>query len=261
MDFNPFQLIENALGQELAQQGFGESQELEDPAGQAVMFVAADVAYSLLYDNARKSFVLRSTSLTDGKPGDWRELSMWLFDKLNGQRDDAESIINDFLDVVRGPKRVAVVQQRKKRGQDERNIDPMFFMNRLVNIFPELKDELNQEKIVYGQVRFVTFMKHKVIPRCEDLINQYPDSEPVEKLCALLEDMYKNGDMDLRSIITYVLLDGLSAGAYEKISDKLGADLKKISGFSRKLIGKTIKPEKKKKQSGKKVEARLDNKR
>ncbi|WP_322200500.1 DUF7674 family protein [Acutalibacter intestini] len=258
MDFNPFQLIQNALSQELCQQGFGEAQDLEDPAGQAVMFVAADVAYSLLYDDKRKSFILRSTSLTDGKPGDWRELSRWLFDKMSGERADAESILNDFLDVVRGPKRVAIVQQRKKRGQDERNIDPMFFINRLVNIFPELKDQLNQEKIVYGQVRFVTFIKHKVVPLCEDLVNQYPDSEPVQKLCGLLDDMYKNGDMDLRSIVTYVLLNGLSAQAYGKLASGLGEELQKISGFSRKLIGKNIKPEKKKKKSGKKVEARLD---
>ena len=111
------------------------------------MFATADVAYGLLYDSKQQRFELRSTTLKEGgKPGNWRSLSLWLFDEKEGTRADAESILNDFLEVVRGPKRVAVVQQ-KRRGKDgERSVDPLFFMNRLVNIFPELKDELNQER-------------------------------------------------------------------------------------------------------------------
>ena len=76
MDFNPFQLIQTALGAELANQGFKEPEPLEDPEGQAAIFAAEQVAYSLLYDRKKKSFLLRSTNLgEDGKPGDWRTLS------------------------------------------------------------------------------------------------------------------------------------------------------------------------------------------
>ncbi|WP_322174347.1 DUF7674 family protein [Acutalibacter caecimuris] len=260
MDFNAFELIQTALGAELTQQGFEEPVALEDAAGRASMFRAADVAYSLLYATERKSFVLRSTTLTaDSKPGDWRELSAWLFDMKTADRSDAESIINDFLEVVRGPKRVAVVQQRKKAAKGEdRTVDPLFFINRLANIFPEIKGELNEEKIVYGQVRYITFLKAHVIPRADDLLQKYPDSEPADKLCALLDDMYKNGDMDLRSIISFTFLNGLSDGAFQAAQGKLEDELKKHSGYSRKLKGKNIKPEKKKKAKGKKVEARLE---
>lgn len=261
MEFNAFELIQNALNQELSQQGFHDPEPLEDPAGRAVMFATDEVAYSVLYDSKKQSFILRSSTLEEkGKPGEWRQLSTWLFDMKTGDRSDVESIINDFTDVVRGPKRVAMVQQRKKapKGED-RNVDPLFFLNRLVGIFPELRDELNQEKIVYGQVRYVTFVKAHVISRCEDLIKTYPDSEPVQKLCALLDDMYKNGDLDLRSVLTYTLLNGLSQGSFDTIREKLDDELQKNAGFSRKLIGKTIKPEKKKKNTGKKVEARLNS--
>lgn len=259
MNFDAFQLIENALGAELSGQGFKDPAPLEDPAGRAAIFATDEVAYSLLYDDKKQSFLLRSSTLNEkGEPGDWRQLSVWLFDKRTGERDDAESIINDFLEVVRGPKRVAIVQQRKKSAKGEdRNVDPLFFINRLVGIFPELRDALNEEKIVYGQVRFVTFIKGHALPLAEELLKRYPDSEPADKLGSLLEDMYKNGDMDLRSILTYVLLDGLSPESYAAIEPKLGADLQKVAKFSRRLIGKNIKPEKKKKKRGKKVEARL----
>ena len=107
MDFNPFQLIQTALAAELANQGFKDPEPLEDPEGQAALFAAEQVAYSLLYDRKKKSFMLRSTNLGEnGKPGDWRTLSTWLFDADSGDRSDAESIINDFLEIIRGPKRV-----------------------------------------------------------------------------------------------------------------------------------------------------------
>ena len=157
--------------------------------------------------------------------------------------------------------RVALVQrQKKQRGKgDERNVDPLFFLNRLVNIFPELKEELNQEKITYGQVRYVTFVKAHVAPRCEDLALKYPDSDPMKKLCSLLDDMYKVGDMDLRSILTIVLLNGLDDKAFENLKAHMGDELQKEVKYTRKLKGKKIKPEKKKKK--KKVVARLDDRR
>lgn len=258
MDFNAFQLIETALSAELTNQGFKEPEPLEDPEGRAAIFTAEQVAYSLLYDSKKKSFVLRSASLgEDGKPTAWRSLSTWLFDLDKGERSDAESIINDFLEVIRGPKRVEMVQQQRKRAKGEdRNVDPMFFINRLVGLFPDLKEPLNEEKIVYGRVRYITFIKKHVLPEMESLMRDYPDSEPARKLAELLDDMYKGGDLDLRSIVTYVVIDGLSKESYEKLYALMGEELQKAAKPARKLIGKKIKPEKKKKP-GKKVEARL----
>ncbi len=259
MDFNAFQLISTALSAELTKQGFKEPEPLEDPEGQAAMFAAEEVAYSLLYDRKKKSFLLRSTNLReDGRPGDWRTLSTWLFDEQTGDRSDAESIINDFLEIIQGPKRVQMVQQQRKRSKGrERNVDPMFFINRLVHMFPGAKDALNDEKIVYGQVRYITFIKASLLPEIESLLKNYPDSELVDKLASLLDDMYKNGDLDLRAIVTYVVIDGLSKESFEVLYEKLGDELKKSAKPARRLIGKNIKPEKKKKKGGKKVEARL----
>ena len=259
MDFNAFQLIQTALAAELSGQGFKEPAPIEDPDGQAVIFAAEEVAYSLLYDRKRKSFLLRSTNLGEGgKPGDWRNLSTWLFDENSGDRSDAESIINDFLEIIRGPKRVEMVQQQRKRAKGEdRNVDPMFFVNRLANMFPDLKEPLNEEKIVYGQVRYITFIKKSALPEMEALLRDYPDSEPAKKLAELLDDMYKNGDLDLRSIVSYVVINGLSSGSYDTLYGLMGDELKKVAKPARKLIGKQIQPEKKKKPDKKKVEARL----
>lgn len=257
MNFDAFSLIQGGLAEELAKQGFREPEPLEYEEGRAVMFATEEVAYSLRFDRKRQRFELCSTTLTgSGEPEEWRSLSVWLFDEEEGERSDAESIRNDFLEVVQGPKRVAAVQQKRKRNkEDERVVDPMFFLNRLVNIFPELKDELNEEKIIYGQVRFATFVKQKVTPKCQDLALKYPDSEPCRKLCALLDDMYRNGDLDLRSILTITLLNSMNDEAFASLQERVGEELQKDLKYTRRLKDKKIKPEKKKKE--KKVESRL----
>mgnify|MGYP000010700111 FL=1 len=98
-----------------------------------------------------------------------------------------------------------------------------------------------------------------VVPRCEDLAQKYPNSDPMKKLCSLLDDMYANGDLDTRSLAAITLLNSLSDSAFQAVQERLGEELQKSTKYSRRLKGKKIKPEKKKKK--KKVVAKpLDNK-
>ena len=262
MDFNAFDIIRDNIAVELEKQGFRGPDVLESEDGRAEMFKTDEVAYSLQYNRKRARFELRSTTLTsDGEPGDWRNLSIWLFDEEEGTKADVQSISNDFVEVISGPKRVALVQQKKKRKKDEEKvIDPLFFFNRLAGIFPELKEDMNNERISYGQVRFATLAKEKAAPKCENLAVSKNNSDNFTKLCTLFEDMYKDGDMDLRSIITISILNNVSNEAFENIKANVGKDLEKALKFSRKLIGKTIKPEKKKKDK-KRVMATLNDRR
>lgn len=256
-----FELIQNKLQEALGDQGFGEATALESESGRAVMFTTGEVAYGLFYELKQKRFVLRSTTMkTPSEPGEWRQLSVWLFDEKENDMADAESIANDFLEIVQGSKRREMVKTAKKRRKkdEENNADPQFFLNRLVPIFPELRDEMNEERIVYGQVRTAIFAREKVAPKCEQLATQYKDSEPFKRLCTVLCEMYGAGDMDTRAVIQFGVLNNIGDAAIQSITENFtdGCDLQKVYKHSRKLIGKKIKPEKKKKQ--KKVEARLN---
>ena len=68
------------------------------------------------------------------------------------------------METVEGPKRKAIVQQqnKKKKKSDEGNVDPLFFCNRLVNVFPSLKDDIRFEKEHYPSFRGVTFAREKI---------------------------------------------------------------------------------------------------
>lgn len=259
-----FELIQTKLQEALSEQGFRDAVPLESENGKAVMFSTGEVAYGLFYETKQKRFVLRSASMkNDREPGDWRQLSLWLFDEKEHDLHDAESIANDFLEIVGGSKRRELVKTAKKRRKkdDESNADPLFVLNRLVPIFPELRDEMNEERIVYGQVRAAVFAAEKVAPKCENLAKNYKGSEPLKRLAGVLCDMYGAGDMDARSVILYGILNNVrDEEAIRNIIENFteGSNLQKVYKHARKLIGKKIKPEKTKKKN-EKVEARLES--
>lgn len=251
-----FEYIVKTVGEELAKQNFSQAQGMEDPNGPAAMFVSGTVAYSVLYHEKDKLFELRSSVLDDaGKPGAWKNLSKWIYNEEKG--DDfsvAQSIATDFCDTVRGPQRVLQMQQlrnnKKKKSEDENYIEPLFFYNRLCSVFDDLKQQMNQERIVYGQVRSVAFAREQVLPRLEAACSTSPLSEQAKKACTVLCDNYKNGDRDTRSIITAILLTGLSDVAYAAAAETFEGDLKEVAPSARRLRGKKIKPEKVKKTKG-----------
>lgn len=262
MEQKAFELIQNKLQEALAEQGFGEAVELTTEDGRAVMFSTGEVAYGLFYEAAKKRFVLRSTTMiSKNEPGQWRVISTWLFDSENTMAD-AEDIANDFLEITQSSQRVEMVQTAKKhRKKDEENyVEPQFFFNRLVPVFPELRDEMNEERIVYGQVRPTVFAEQKVAPKCEKLAKEYKDSELFTRMVGILCDIYGAGDKDTRAVIQFGVLNNIKdAEAIKNIMDSFteGCDLAKVYKHSRKLIGKKIKPEKKKKEQ--KVDARLSD--
>lgn len=260
-----FEIILEALWTELEKQGFAEAKKYDDEKGPAYMFATEEVCYGVVYNKNRQSFVLQSNAFKeDGSfAHEWKQLAVWLFDENEGTAADATSIANDFTEVVMGSRRIAAVQNAKKRtrkkGDDENNIDPLFFFNRLVGIIPELKDEMNKDRITYGKIRFATLTKKSIAPKIEELGRNRPNSDEFKKFKSLVNDMYKNGDPDLRAIITHGLLNNIKDQA---VIDAVTADfedgLSKVYKCSRKLMDKNIKPEKVKKQK-KIVAAALEN--
>lgn len=262
MEQKAFELIQNKLEESLVPQGFGAAAPLEANGAKAVMFTTGEVAYGLFYENKKKRFVLRScTMLNKNEPGEWRELSAWLFEENENSMADAESIANDFLEITESSKRKEYVSTAKKRRKkdEEAYADPQFFFNRLVPVFPELRDEMNEERIVYGQVRPTVFAEKNVAPKCEALAKAYPESDPFKRLVAIFCDMYESGDKDTRAVIQFGVLNNIrDEAAIKAIMDNFNedCDLRKVYKHARKLMGKTLKPEKKKK--GQKVDARLN---
>lgn len=251
MEQKAFDLIAEKVGAALSEQGFSKAGELKEQDGRAVLFTGEDTAYSLFYNQNKKRFELRTCDVDEGKPDcQWKSISIWLFDPENDNLSEAESILNDFVETIQGPKRVAALKTKKKRRKDdENNPDPVFFFNRFVGIFPALRDEMNDEKAKYGDVRAVTFARDSLVPKIEALCTQTTKQDQIKRCCDLLNDMYIAGDMDVRSIITIVILNGIdNQTAISNMEPLFNEELKKGYTCGLKLKGKKIKPEKKKKE-------------
>lgn len=255
MEQQAFNLIADKVGETLAAQGFERQPgEVKEENGHAVLFINEGMAYSVLYNQDKKRFELRSTTVTDkGPEKEWKSISLWLFNPETDSLSEAESIVNDFVETIEGPKRIAAVQQqakKKSKKDDDGNVDPQFFFNRMAGIFPELKEEMALERQTYGKLRNVTFARASLVPKVEALACQYNGSDTFKKMCDLFNDMYMTGDMDVRSIITIVIFNGLqSDAAMDNIAACFSDDLKKGYAASKKFRGKVVKPEKKKKKS------------
>ena len=103
---------------------------------------------------------------------------------------------------------------------------------------------MNEERIVFGQIRYDTVCRIVIAP----MVEKCEDAETLKKTAELLSYMYKDGDVDTRSLVTAGVLNNIGDGnAIKVLTENFGDELKKVYKHSRKLIGKNIKPEKVKK--------------
>ena len=254
MEQNAFSLVTGKVGEALKEQGYSlAADQKPDKDGQCAVFTGEETAYSILYREEQKRFELRKCDMTDDGPSEkWKSVSMWLFDPETDSADQAQGIVDDFTESILGPKKSTTTitkTKKKRRKDDDSNVDPVFFFNRFVGVFPELKDEMNEERETYGDIRAVTFAREKLLPKVEALCFTGEDSDAIGRCCTLFNEMYVSGDMDVRSIITIVILNGLSEKSLEALKPLFTVEMAKGFKSGYKMKGKKVKPEKKKKRS------------
>jgi hypothetical protein len=248
-----FDLIASRTEKVLEPQGFKRQKELvEEEAGKSVLYIGENTAYSILYNEGEGKFDLRSTLMTDEGPDDsgWKSISSWIFNGESDTMKDAESIAADFCSTVDDSKRRAAIRAAKRKAtrDDDNNPGPVFFFKRLVNVFPELRDEIAIERESYEDFRAVTFAKEKVLPKIEEL-GKKKGSAQLKKLGGFLNDFYKEGDLDVRAIITMVIFNGVSDEVRENLLTYMDASFQKYYKRCIKYKNKTVKPERVKKKN------------
>lgn len=248
-----FDLICTRVQQALEAQGFNKLNVSNTGSDEMVSLYANDaIAYSVIYYADKNRMVLESCGMTeDGPDNDWRALATWMFDPEINDKKDANSIANDFVATVSAPVRQKAQQRqlKKKKRDEDGNVDPVFLYKRLVTVLPDLKDEIFNEEDCYDPFRSATFAKNFVVPKVNELLSS-GNRQQITKLGAVLSAQYKNGDMDCRSIITIVILNGIEGEKNEELMDEALDDmLKKAWKFARRYRGKEVKPEKPKKKS------------
>ena len=192
---------------------------------------------------------LKDETKKDNTGGECTILSEWFFDPLSSTEKDAESIANDFVDVLIEKNEGSSYKNKqiKKEKSKVENNGLNFFLNRLVTLFPELKSKVTLEKEMYIRFRYVTFIRENFVPLFLDLINSYDTkNEKLKRTINIFNNFYENGDMSVRSVITIVILNSLDKtdGCIEKINTFLKKELREAFNESYKYKNKKVKPEK-----------------
>ena len=190
--------------------------------------------------------------MVDNAPdNEWKTMATWMFDPETDSEKEAESIGNDFAENVSSPvfKQISRPKKKKKKESDDGNGDPVFFSKRLINIFPELRDEIREEQDSYEDFRAVTFTKEHIVPKVMELLSEGTQSE-IDKLSDILSAQYSYGDIDTRPLITIVILNSITEHSQkDAIKQNMSEDLIKAWTAAEKFRGKKVKPAKQKKQS------------
>ncbi len=252
MEQNAFELIAGRVGEELSESGFAMLQSGDAGTDKPAVFQNENLAYAVIYDRKQKRFELRQTTVTDGNLDDnWKKISVWLFDGENDTLKDAESIANDFTETLSSNKKkqmALAARAKKKEKGDERNVDPFFLIKRFVTIFPDIKFSVQAEKDEYGNVLPVSFVEKVVVPEILLLLEENNDQQRVDRLFEVLNNAYKNGDMDVKSIVTMIILNSLPDGSLTELAESMvSEELLTAWKFGRKMKNKKVKPEKVKK--------------
>lgn len=243
-----FKIIDEKLSEALIKKGFKKINNIEN----TILFVKESDGYKVSFDEAKNKFELFDCSLENNEVTAEKILSTWLFDPQNDTEKEAKDIAADFAETLGGMnKRTSKkMAKKKKKADDENNANPLFLMNRIANIFPELKDAVLEEKESYENFRAVTFAREKAMPFVKETLTSGMPKDKFKKLCTVFSNLYASGDLDAKAIITIVFLNAVDdTAARENIENTVSEDLKFAMKEAFKLKGKKIKPEKIKKKS------------
>lgn len=245
MNYSFMNSITDKVAAVIEPQGY-QRQNVDSTNDYASLFIGESNAYMVMYNPNKKLVALKVCGITDGEPDNqWKSMNTWIYDPETDGAKEANSIGNDFADALSGG-RPKPLNKSKKKNSDDGNADPKFFCKRMVNIFPELKEEIWEEEDGYNPFRGVTFVENKIVPKVNALVKTGSKSE-IEKLATLISTQYSNGDLDTRSIITVVLLNDINPELDEKIEEYLSDDLKTAWKYAKRYRNKKVKPEKVKK--------------
>lgn len=246
-----FDIITKKVEDVILQKNFTRQPVADSDNEITALYTGIEIAYNIVYYKDKKRVVMRSCEMIEDEPDNtWKTIATWLFDPDCDGVKEAENIGNDFVETIKGPKQTAIQQnQRKKKKDNDGNVDSLFFANRMATYFPELRADIAYEKAHYASFRGITFSEEKIVPKFKDFIMLANDKD-ISKLSQSLGDIYSAGDLDVKGIITYIMLNSVDDNKkFNQLIENFKDSDKKVAVEARKLRGKKIKPEKIKKQN------------
>jgi hypothetical protein len=119
-------------------------------------------------------------------------------------------------------------------------MDKMYYAKKYVEIFPEYTQELENHLISYGELLGHVFFGDLINPHLVELLRREVDTDRIEKIFSFINDMYLNGEDDMKNIVVVTILEYLGDDPLilKKAFQFLSEELKQESHNIEKQIGR-----------------------
>lgn len=197
MDNRYFDTVINEMKPFLDENGFKE----QDGA-----FVSDTKAAKVSYNDERQMYQLYMAEVENGTVGEYSEVSAWLFDDSQTQKD-AESVAIDFTATLRD--KMGIKIKRSVNSQIDLptakagTYDISAFSKKVLDIYPQFKENYKAHIAFYGNFLYLNFFGETLVPQMRSVLCEN-NKKAVKKLCEMLENGYVQGDRDTVNAIVAV---------------------------------------------------------
>lgn len=166
------------------------------------------------FSEERQMYILSVADIIDGQVGDFREISSWLFDDSQTEKD-TEAVAIDFVSSLK--KELGIKSTRSTvsnkielpTGSKTGKMDIQGFTKKMLDVYPVLKEEYKNHIADYGNFLYLNFFGKNLVPLYKATFVG-GNKKQIKKLYDVLADAYLRGDND--TVNTMIAL--LCAAAY-----------------------------------------------
>ncbi|MCQ2451451.1 MAG: hypothetical protein MJ080_05705 [Clostridia bacterium] len=155
------------------------------------------------YNEAKQQFVLLVADVDEeGKIGEFGEISAWLFDDSQTEKD-AEAVGIDFVDTLRKNMGVKIAQKQNLQVDLPTATGDKFtisaFAKKVLDTYPQLKDEYKNYVAKYGSFLYLNFFGTYLVPLLKETLGE-KTKKSGKKVLELIEPAYVKGDNDTSNV-------------------------------------------------------------
>lgn len=146
------------------------------------------------YDDARQMYALKKAD----EGGEYSELSAWLFDDSQTERD-AVSVGIDFTETlsenlgVKKNSRLAAAVDMPTANKDGSDIGT--FAKKVLDVYPQFKEPYRAHITKYGNFLYLNFFGETLVPQLKETLIS-GDKKAIKKIFTVFESTYITGDKD-----------------------------------------------------------------
>lgn len=223
-----FDQVNQTIGKYLTDMGFAQIENAVDNDGvYKAIYKDNNKAFSLSFKPEDKKFFLDMANVKDDSVGDFKNISIWLFDPENDEPKELRSVSNEFQetisDAIKGKTKINV-QRDDVRAPKNVKVNCEAFCQNAVEIFPAFSEIYDANIEHYGKLNPDEFAKDSLGKHMLEMLSMKKNAH-LKKLFEFLNTSFDKGDDDVQSIIVVTLFEMLLDNEeYEQLAEKYMSD-------------------------------------